>query len=69
MSLSQEDLQAIGDLIDSKLNSKLNPINERLDGIENRLDGITLLLKENIIPEQHRMRNDISNLTKHYSEV
>ncbi|MCL2580485.1 MAG: hypothetical protein FWE32_10730 [Oscillospiraceae bacterium] len=36
MSLTKEDLQAIGQLMDTKL----DPINKRLDGMDKRLDGM-----------------------------
>ena len=36
MSLTKEDIQAIGALMDNKL----EPINTRLDGIDTRLDGM-----------------------------
>lgn len=38
MSLDKEDLQAIGQLMDTKLDERLKPINDRLDIIEHKQD-------------------------------
>ena len=38
MSLTKEDLRAIGALISNRLDEKLTPINERLDTVDKRLD-------------------------------
>lgn len=38
--LDKEDLQAIAQLIDAKLDAKLQPINERFDSIDKRFDGV-----------------------------
>ena len=40
MSLTNEDLQAIANLFDSKMDQKLQPINNRLDNMDNRLDKL-----------------------------
>ena len=42
MALTNEDLKAIADLIDSKLDQKLEPINQRLDKMDSRFDVIEL---------------------------
>ena len=41
MSLTKEDLQAIGALMDSKLSDALMPINTRLDGLEQGQSELT----------------------------
>ena len=41
LALTKEDLQAIGALMDSKLDSKLEPINTRLDTIESKQDTMS----------------------------
>lgn len=40
MTLTNEDLFAIGQLIDTKFDAKLKPIETKLDSIENRMDSI-----------------------------
>ena len=45
MALTPDDLQALGALIDAKLDAKLEPINKRLDSMDQRLDGLELQLK------------------------
>ncbi len=40
MALTNEDLQAIANLLDSKMDQKLQPINDRLDAMDNRLDKL-----------------------------
>lgn len=40
MALTNEDLKAISQLLDEKLDDRLVPINERLDKIDNRLDVV-----------------------------
>ncbi len=40
MSLTQNDLQAIGSLIDQKLDKKLEPIEKKLGGIEKEVRKI-----------------------------
>ena len=42
MALTNDDLQAIGKLLDSKLDERLKPINDRLDKMDSRLDIIEL---------------------------
>lgn len=50
MALTREDLLAISDLMDVKL----NPINERLDGMDRRLDGMEIRLE--------KLESDVSGL-------
>lgn len=38
--IDKEMLEAIGQMMDSKLEKALTPINERLDGIDKRLDRL-----------------------------
>lgn len=52
MALTKEDLQAIAELIDAKLDAKLKPINDRLEILEikqdlthKKLDNLTLDVK------------------------
>ncbi len=40
MALTNEDLQAIANLLDSKMDQKLQPINDRLDKMDNRFDAM-----------------------------
>ena len=40
MALTKEDLQAIGALLDVKLDEKLKPINDRLDNLETKVDKL-----------------------------
>lgn len=40
MSLTNEDLQAIANLFDSKMDQKLQPINNRLDKLESEVSGM-----------------------------
>ena len=47
MALTNEDLKAIADLIDSKLDQKLEPINQRLDKVESKLETMHVWQKKN----------------------
>lgn len=40
MALTNDDLKAIGQLLDSKLDDRLKPINDRLDKMDGRLDKV-----------------------------
>ena len=40
MALTNEDIQAISQLLDSKLDEKLRPVNEKLEGLENDINGL-----------------------------
>lgn len=40
MALTNEDLQAIANLIDSKMDEKLQPVNNRLDNMDVRFDKL-----------------------------
>ena len=42
MALTNEDIKALSDMIDKKLDEKLEPINQRLDKMDSRLDLIEL---------------------------
>lgn len=48
MALTNEDLLAISQLLDKKLDAKLNPIENRLDRIENKITNISLTLENDI---------------------
>lgn len=40
MSLTNEDLQAIANLFDTKMDQKLQPINNRLEKLESEVSGL-----------------------------
>lgn len=40
MALTNEDLQAIANLFDSKMDQKLQPINNRLEKLESEVSGL-----------------------------
>lgn len=40
MTLTNEDLQAIANLLDAKIDQKLQPVNNRLDKIESEVSGL-----------------------------
>ncbi len=48
MALTNEDLLAISQLLDTKLDARLNPIENRLEKIEDKVTNISLTL-ENMI--------------------
>lgn len=51
MALTNKDLLAISQLLDSKLDEKLKPIDNRVEHIENRVNHIDIdLLETNVIP-------------------
>ncbi len=55
---NKELLNAISDVIESKLKQELKPVHDRLDKIENRLDGIENRL-DNIENEIVEMKIDL----------
>lgn len=40
MTLTKQDLQAIGQVVDEKLNDPQGPLNIKLDAVQEQLDGI-----------------------------
>jgi len=50
MALTKEDLQAIGELMDSKLKSELAPINERLDAMQTDLTRVAVTQENIVLP-------------------
>lgn len=59
MALSKEDLQAISQLMDDKLNTQLKPINDRLDAMDNRLNIIELK-QDRTIKKLEDLRIDVA---------
>lgn len=59
MALTNEDIFAISQLLDTKLDEKLDnklkPINERLESVDNRLDSVELQVKHT----ERVLRNEI----------
>ena len=51
MTLTNEDLLALSDMMDRKLKSELQPIKNRLDRIENNVTNISLKLENEIQPQ------------------
>lgn len=84
MALTKEDLQAIGDLIDTKLeekleqkleeklnakfDEKLEPINNRLDRIEGRLDKVEGKI-EKIENRLDKVESEVSSLKAGQIEI
>jgi len=58
---SNELLQALSNILDSKLDEKIKPINNRLDNMENKLDN----MEKDIIS----LKNDVSNLQNDVREI
>lgn len=59
MALSKEDLQAISQLMDDKLNTQLKPINDRLDTMDNRLNIIEIK-QDRTIKKLEDLRIDVA---------
>ena len=70
---NNELLQAISNMLDTKLDEKLKPVNDRLDKIENDIQSLkndireikVVQLENNIIP---RLQN-IESCTSNYKKV
>ena len=61
MALTNEDLKVLSDLLDEKLDKRLNPIEEKLDTIENRLDKVETRLD--------RLETDVATVKKGLTEI
>lgn len=46
MALTNEDLKALSDMIDKKLDEKLEPINQRLDKVDSKLEMLEVWQKK-----------------------
>jgi hypothetical protein len=65
MALTKEDLNAIGQLMDTKLDELLKPINDRLDIIELKQDRTTKKLEDlrlDVAIAERDIRRDIHEL-------
>lgn len=65
MALTKEDLNAIGQLMDTKLGELLKPINDRLDIIELKQDRTTKKLEDlrlDVAIAERDIRRDIHEL-------
>lgn len=71
MSLTNEDLLAISQLLDVKLDSKLKPMENRLDRIETKVTNIALTLENDIRPRLNTIEScytDTYERYKNYAE-
>lgn len=72
MALTNEDLQAIGKLLDSKLDERLKPINDRLDVIELKQDRTSKKLDDlqlDVKIAERDIRRDIHSLNDQMETV
>ena len=72
MALTNEDLQAIGKLLDSKLDERLKPINDRLDVIELKQDRTSKKLDDlqlDVKIAERDIRRDIRSLNDQMETV
>lgn len=65
MALTNEDLQAISQLLDSKLDERLKPITERLDVIEMKQDITSKKLDDLELDVKIAERNIRRDIHKH----
>lgn len=71
MSLTNEDLLAISQLLDSKLDSRLTPIENRIGRIEEKVTNISLTLENVILPRLNTIEScytDTYNRYKDYAD-
>lgn len=66
MSLTTEDLQAIGQLLDMKLEKGLQPINKRLDKMEDRMDQLEVSVKKINITLENDIKPRLQNIEECY---
>ena len=50
MALTKDDLSAISQLLDSKMNSRFDVLDNRIENMEGKLAGIETTLTENVLP-------------------
>ncbi len=55
MSLTNEDLLAISQLLDKKLKSELQPINNKLDIMDDKIHKINLFQENIILPRKREV--------------
>lgn len=75
MALTNEDLKVLSDLLDEKLDKRLNPIEEKLDTIENRLDKVENRLDtienrlDKVETRLDRLETDVTAVKKGLTEI
>ena len=67
MTLTNEDLLALSDIMDKKLKSELQPIKNRLDRIENNVTNISLKLENEIQPQLNTIVSSHNGTCSHYN--
>ena len=68
MALTKEELKALSDLLDEKLDKRLAPIEKKLDKIEGRLDAMEIRL-EKVEGRLDRLETDVAAVKKGLTEV
>lgn len=67
MALTKEDLQAIADLMDTKLTSALAPINQRLDTMQAQINTLQEDLDE--VKENTTVTREVVNTLAEWTEA
>lgn len=68
MALTKEDLKALSDLLDERLDKRLEPMEKKLDKIENRLDTVESRL-DKVESRLDRLETDVAAVRKGLTEV
>ncbi len=68
MALTKEDLKALSDLLDERLDKRLEPMEKKLDKIENRLDTVESRL-DKVESRLDRLETDVAAVKKGLTEV
>ena len=68
MSLTNEDLLAISQLLDAKLDARLKPMENRLDRIETKVTNIALTLENDIRPRLNTIESCYTETYNRYKD-